>query len=332
MPAFWFRKPASTSSNNNDNNHDTTQIQAQEEPTRQQVYDDGSFRSRSNGAADAIVAPPTESLVKRPPLLGIASVLFVASFTGAAIYGVRAGRRAQLREAAEQAQQAQRQVNKSITPRSSPLPSTSSPLPSSSAGKLDWGAAGTSAPSVLSRSGRTNHSAGHHESDARSSSSPNGQTQAQTQELIESPALTAIKAFSIATGIVAVTTLISIEVGRRIYDIQDMYDLTDRLSQWAPKSFRLFESIGSYCRDRMSGIIPRSEENLHSDPLHEPLPHLDPQGEEIKTVDEVWNEMSEKDSLREKLKVVELHLRMEKQVQDRYREEIRLQRETAKSV
>lgn len=311
-----------------------------------------------------------EPTTREPPLIGIAAGLFAISFAGAAIYGVRAGRRAQLKEAAEAAEAASRSsrgVSSLQSARAAPAPAPSSspkppspPLSSSSRSQgLDWGKAGTSAPSVLSRRG------GGSVANSANTGAISTTTPPPSQRLLqESPALTAIKAFSIATALVAVGAAVSIEVGRRVWGIEDvrdsgatrvlprtnlpsdifyshtpqMYDLTDRLHASIPKSFSTIESIGDYLRGKFAGIVPKPPQD-QEDPLREPVPAAPswlsslfdqrrrPTTTQTQSVDELWDDIAQAETIRDKLELLESHLQHEKSLQDRKREELREERE-----
>lgn len=177
----------------------------------------------------------------------------------------------------------------------------------------------------------------------------------------ESPALTAIKAFGVATALVAVTTAVAIEIGRRVYDIEDvserrgekvivpskrpltwtlsfywaprqMYDLTDRLHARIPKTFAVFESLGAYFRDKLDGVIPKPAEDQR-DPLKEDVdavPAAAVTSSSPPPVDDLLEEIAQADGVRRKMELLEVHLQREKTVQDRIRQRAREQREEAK--
>jgi hypothetical protein len=162
----------------------------------------------------------------RIPIVPVAATIFLLGFTGASLYGIRAGRKAELKEAAELAAKSNAASRHAATTTPSALsraqPAANRPSTSSSTGTssgFDWGATGSSAPSALSRRG------------AGAASSPRGGFAASTPGVAggkggftfdEPPAVTAIKAFTIATALVGVTSVAVVEVARRVWKVEDV--------------------------------------------------------------------------------------------------------------
>ncbi|PWN23142.1 hypothetical protein BCV69DRAFT_297094 [Microstroma glucosiphilum] len=305
--------------------------------------------------------PITPTLFRsRIPIVPVAATIFLIGFTGAALYGVRAGRKAELKEAAEMAAKNHAATRHAATNTPSALsraqPALNSSSTSSSRGTasgFDWGATGSSAPSALSRRG------------AGAASSPRGGFSASPAGVAggqrgytfeEPPAVTAIKAFTIATALVGVTSVAVVEVARRVWKVEDMYDLTDRLHDMAPKSFALFESVGNFMRARLGGIFPEPADK--EDPFAAPVgdqsflespegashssnwPHIlrpathvpidvtsATAKNAVKPVEDLFEEIEQAPTMRAKLELVELQLRGEKAFEDQHREELRRQRE-----
>lgn len=328
-----------------------------------------SSSSSPTSSSSSSSSPPTTEVIKRPPFLGIGATLFFVAFTGAALYGFRAAKKADLREAQEAAASAARVGTHAPAPaRAQQVPSALSgstkakapgPPPSAARG-LDWGSAGKSAPSVLSRSG------GGGASTSSSSSRyavPLPKMSADGRPIFdEPPALTAIKAFGAATALVAVTSVVIVEVGRRVLGIQDVYDLTDRLHAFIPKTFALPEAVGNYLRPRLAGLFPQSDEDRR-DPLapdsvddpsaqrasassssssswlaslfsqhHQSQSQSSPTAPAARDVEDVFTEIEHAPTMKQKLELLDAQLRGEKALEDAQRVELRLQREGRKAV
>lgn len=352
----------------------------------EQVIQSASSPPREDASATSDTTerrdPITPTLFRsRIPIVPVAATIFLIGFTGAALYGVRAGRKAELKEAAEMAAKNHAATRHAATNTPSALsraqPALNSSSTSSSRGTssgFDWGATGSSAPSALSRRG------------AGAASSPRGGFSASPAGVAggqrgytfeEPPAVTAIKAFTIATALVGVTSVAVVEVARRVWKVEDvsssaacrrahlrltthtskqMYDLTDRLHDMAPKSFALFENVGNFMRARLGGIFPEPADK--EDPFAAPVgdqSFLDsPEGAShssiwphillpathvpidvtsataknaVKPVEDLFEEIEQAPTMRAKLELVELQLRGEKAFEDQHREELRRQRE-----
>lgn len=160
----------------------------------------------------------------RPPwFIGLGSSVFLVAFTGAAIYGFRAGRKAELREAAEAAK----------TASSSKAPAQAAPTALSSTRNNTVASAGhgpsaqaissgRAAPSVLSRSGTGAASRQRYSVPLRNGG------QGGSVAYQEPPAVIAVKAFTIATAIVGIASVAIIEVGRRVLGIEDVSSLSHK--------------------------------------------------------------------------------------------------------
>ncbi|PWN30120.1 hypothetical protein BDZ90DRAFT_5192 [Jaminaea rosea] len=323
--------------------------------------------SQSSLAADApSQSSPTREVIKRPPFLGLGATLFFVAFTGAALYGFRAAKKADLNEAREalaaastaHAGTAGRGVGANHARLQSPSALSSSgknaPRATTSPSRgLDWGSAGTSAPSVLSKSGSAAASL-----PARYAV-PLPRMKDGKPIFDEPPAVTAIKAFGAATAIVAVTSVVVVEVGRRVLGIEDVYDLTDRLHGFIPKTFALPEAVGNYLRPRLAGLFPQTEED-RKDPLasidqYEAAPadeaapskpsssswftglfsqeqrHHDAQHQpQARDPEDVFNDIEQATTMKEKLKLLDAQLRGERAIEDAQREAMRSKREASK--
>lgn len=181
-------------------------------------------------------APPAD--LKRPPLLGLGAACFFLAFAGATIYGFRAAKKAELKEAADLANKTFAQGANSSSSSLASAPSALTRGPTAAAGQshanaratttsttMDWGSpAGSSAPSVLSKS-----AAGGRSTTPSRFAVPLPKMQDGKPVFEESPALTAIKAFGIATALVGVVSVASIEVGRRVWQIEDVSEWTESI-------------------------------------------------------------------------------------------------------
>lgn len=208
--------------------------------------------SRATPNAHASTSKPTQAQAQpkkslddklQPPsrkaFFGVAAGIFTLGFAGAAVYGARKLRKQQVAEAAEAAAVALKQ-SPNQQPSPPPLPShsplqASSPLKArvkTSSNGFDWGSAGTSAPSVLSRNPAKGNPIASPSSSSSSSSPPSAlpagtgsSTLSVHDQLLleqEAPPVTAIKAFGAATAIVAITAAVGLEVSRRVFDIKDV--------------------------------------------------------------------------------------------------------------
>lgn len=164
----------------------------------------------------------------RPTLMVPAVLVFFVAFTGAALYGFRAAKKAELREAIEliRASSHSPKAVDSFAPTaylSSALSkSQTSPRQGTQTSGLDWGSSGTSAPSVLFKFGSS--------ISGKAVASPHARFSVPFPKIHgdgkpvfdEPPALTAIKAFGVATALMGVISVASVEFGRRIWKIEDV--------------------------------------------------------------------------------------------------------------
>ncbi|CAO1612752.1 unnamed protein product [Parajaminaea phylloscopi] len=331
---------------------------------------DGGFTqtpslNASSGTAESgesdVAANSSERRRAPPRLLGLATSVFFVAFTGAAIYGFRAAKRAELREAAELAKSnvAPQQPPSTLT-RSHHAANTSRTRSNTTAPGLDWGSSGTAAPSVLSKSAAAAGAPKPGSSQSSRFSVPLPKMQDGKPVFDEPPALTAIKAFGLATVLVGAFSVASIEIGRRVWQIEDVYDLTDRLHANAPKTFAFAESIGFHFRPRLEGLFPQTEED-RADPWVggeggsssasqaavqrgqegsgsvSILSRLNPFGSSsagvaapvshTRTAEEAFQDMEQAETMRERLRILDSQLRAEKAEEDAFRRDLRIKRE-----
>ena len=199
---------------------------------RSRLRQDTSSSFRNEGTSDTSSQPSSSKVTlddhkdsrddSRPPIIPAAAVIFVLAFTGASAYGMRAARRAERLEVVEAATISS--ASKMSQERIARAPSALQRRPESTSGptKLEWGNAGSSAPSVLSRSGTGSPS------QLGNRSVPLPGDAGSKEQLMESPALTAIKAFTIATAIVTAGALLTAEVARRVWKVEDVSTLIPR--------------------------------------------------------------------------------------------------------